>query len=43
MPALLSRGIGSVMASHAEAMRDGAAGGIEGLEEAALHLAGRQG
>ena len=42
VPAHLSRGIGSVMASM---LRDceSTAGGIEGLEEAVLRLAGRQG
>ncbi len=42
VPAMLSRGVGSVIA---ELLRgcEGGAGGVEGLEEAALHLAGRQG
>jgi uncharacterized protein (DUF58 family) len=42
VPAHLSRGTGSIMASR---LRDceGSAGGIEGLEEAVLRLAGRQG
>jgi len=42
VPALLSRGIGSVMASMLERCRT-RPGGIEGLEQAALHLAGREG
>jgi uncharacterized protein (DUF58 family) len=42
VPALLSRGMGQVMASMLERCETGA-GGIEGLEQAALHLAGREG
>jgi uncharacterized protein (DUF58 family) len=42
MPALLSRGVGSVMASMLRQCNS-AVGGIEGLEEAVLRLAGRQG
>lgn len=42
MPALLNRGMGSVMASRLRQCET-AAGGIEGLLAAASHLAGRQG
>ena len=42
VPALLSRGVGEVMASMLASCQ-GAAGGIDGLEEATLHLAGRHG
>lgn len=42
VPALLSRGVGEVMASMLADCR-GAAGSSEGLQEAALHLAGRHG
>lgn len=42
VPALLSRGMGEVMASMLTNC-EGAAGSSEGLEEAALHVAGRQG
>lgn len=42
VPALMSRGAGEVMASML-ASSEGVAGGTEGLEEAALHLAGRRG
>ncbi len=42
VPALLSRGVGEVMASLLADCR-GTAGGSQGLEEAALHLAGRHG
>lgn len=42
LPALLSRGMGSVMAATLRGCAGGA-GGIEGLEQAALHLAGRHG
>lgn len=42
VPALLSRGVGEVMASML-ARCEGTAGSSEGLEEAALHLAGRHG
>jgi hypothetical protein len=42
VPALLSRGVGSMMATML-ANCEGSAGATEGLEEAALHLAGRQG
>jgi uncharacterized protein (DUF58 family) len=42
VPALVSRGMGSVMASLLR-QSDGAAGGIEGLEEVVQHLAGREG
>jgi hypothetical protein len=42
VPALMSRGIGSVMAS-ALRQTETRAGGIEGLEEVALQLAGREG
>lgn len=40
VPALLSRGVGEVMASIL-ADCEGTAGGVNGLQEAALHLAGR--
>jgi uncharacterized protein (DUF58 family) len=42
VPALLSRGTGEVMASMLTSCA-GTAGSSEGLEEAALHVAGRQG
>jgi uncharacterized protein (DUF58 family) len=42
VPALLSRGMGELMASMLTNCA-GAAGSSEGLEEAALHVAGRQG
>jgi uncharacterized protein (DUF58 family) len=42
VPALLSRGVGEVMASTL-ASCSGTAGGSEGLQETALHLAARQG
>jgi uncharacterized protein (DUF58 family) len=42
VPALVSRAMGSVMASLLRE-RTGAAGGIEGLEQVAQHLAGREG
>ncbi|WP_161811800.1 DUF58 domain-containing protein [Steroidobacter agaridevorans] len=42
VPALLSRGVGDVMASMLASCA-GTAGSSEGLEEAALHLAGRPG
>jgi len=42
MPPMLSRGVGSVMATLLRGA-EGGAGGIEGLEDAALHLAGRRG
>jgi uncharacterized protein (DUF58 family) len=42
VPALLSRGVGEVMASILTRCK-GTAGSSEGLEEAALHVAGRQG
>ena len=42
VPALLSRGVGDVMASMLVSC-EGSAGNGEGLEEAALHLAGRHG
>lgn len=42
VPALLSRGVGVMMATML-ANCEGSAGATEGLEEAALHLAGRQG
>lgn len=42
VPALLSRGVGEVMASML-ANYEGTAGSSDGLEEAALHLAGRHG
>src|SRR5690606_27783241 len=42
VPAVLSRGVGEVMAEMLSNC-EGTAGGTEGLEEAALHLAGRQG
>jgi uncharacterized protein (DUF58 family) len=42
VPALLSRGMGQVMASMLERCETGV-GRIEGLEQAALHLAGREG
>lgn len=42
VPALLSRGMGEVMASMLTSC-EGAAGSSEGLQEAALHVAGRQG
>lgn len=42
VPALLSRGVGEVMASML-ASCEGAAGSGDGLQEAALHLAGRHG
>jgi hypothetical protein len=42
VPALLSRGHGSLMADALRAC-DGSAGGIEGLEEAVVQLAGRDG
>jgi len=42
VPAVLSRGVGAVMASML-ARCEGKAGGSDGLEQAALHLAGRQG
>jgi uncharacterized protein (DUF58 family) len=42
VPALLSRGVGEVMASMLAAC-EGTAGSCEGLQEAALHLAGRHG
>jgi len=42
MPALLSRGVGEVMASMLSNC-EGTAGSSDGLEEAALHLAGRHG
>ncbi|MEP7245186.1 MAG: MxaS protein [Gammaproteobacteria bacterium] len=42
VPALVSRGMGSVMASLLRESQ-GAAGGIEGLEEVVQHLAGREG
>jgi hypothetical protein len=42
MPALLSRGVGEVMASMLSNC-EGTAGSSEGLEEASLHLAGRHG
>jgi hypothetical protein len=42
VPALVSRGVGEVMASML-ASCEGTAGSSDGLEEAALHLAGRQG
>jgi len=42
VPALLSRGAGSRMAALVAQSTTGA-GGIEGLEQAALHLAGREG
>lgn len=42
VPALLSRGTGDVMAAML-ASCNGTAGGTDGLEEAALHLAGRRG
>lgn len=42
VPPLRSRGAGAVMASMLASCK-GAAGGSEGLEEAALHLAGRSG
>lgn len=45
VPALLSRGIGNVMAGLLRECRcgEGGADGIAGLEQAAQHLAGRQG
>ncbi|HEY0680977.1 MAG TPA: hypothetical protein VGD45_01460 [Steroidobacter sp.] len=42
VPALLSRGVGEMMASML-AKCEGTAGSTDGLEEASLHLAGRQG
>ena len=42
VPALMSRGVGEVMASTL-ANCEGTAGSSDGLEEAALHLAGRHG
>jgi hypothetical protein len=42
VPALLSRGVGEVMASMLTSC-EGTAGSSEALEEAALHLAGRRG
>ncbi|WP_129780746.1 DUF58 domain-containing protein [Peristeroidobacter soli] len=42
VPALLSRGVGEVMASMLTGCK-GTAGSSDGLEEAALHLAGRHG
>jgi uncharacterized protein (DUF58 family) len=42
VPALLSRGVGEVMASILTSCR-GTAGSSDGLEEAAIHVAGRQG
>jgi hypothetical protein len=42
LPPLLSRGVGSLMGSMLRQC-EGGPGGIEGLEEAALHLAGRHG
>lgn len=42
VPALLSRGMGSVMAAMLQQCAT-SAGGVEGLEQAALHLAGREG
>lgn len=42
VPALLSRGVGEEMASMLTRCK-GAAGGIDGLEQAVLHLAGRHG
>jgi hypothetical protein len=42
MPALMSRGVGEVMASMLAGC-EGSAGSSAGLEEAALHLAGRHG
>ena len=42
MPAMLGRGTGSVMADMLRQCTT-SAGGIEGLEKAALHLAGREG
>jgi uncharacterized protein (DUF58 family) len=42
VPALFGRGVGAVMASMLAGCKGGA-GGIDGLEEAALHLAGRHG
>ena len=41
VPAVLSRGVGAVMASMLVSC-EGKAGGSDGLEQAALHLAGRQ-
>jgi hypothetical protein len=42
MPPLLSRGVGGVMASMLRRC-EGGAGSVDGLEDAALHLAGRHG
>jgi uncharacterized protein (DUF58 family) len=42
MPPMLSRGVGGVMAAMLR-KAEGGAGGIEGLEDAAAHLAGRHG